>query len=378
MIRKSYWGVSASVLLVLAFFTGCSSTPATVTPAAVTTVAAMSPFAQNTTLNTTFASPFLATVTTNGTPVPGVTVTFTAPGAGAGGTFGTNNFATATTDSNGVATSPTFTANGTPGTYVVIASAASTDATALFSLSNTLEPTAIAVAGGSPQSTTFSTQFATPLSVTVLDASSKAVSGLPVTFTAPDGMFTDTDDVTTTATTNSSGVAIAAPYVASKAVTVGTYTVSATATDVTTSPAQTYTTTFTLSNTIMPATITANTGTTPQTAAVSTAFAVPLSVTVMDGSTPPVPVPNAVVTFTAPAFTLDATTMVPSAASGTFADSTTVTTTAWTDASGVATAAAFTADALAGGPYNVSATVVVNSALKSGATLSVNFALTNQ
>jgi hypothetical protein len=92
----------------------------------------------------------------------------------------------------------------------------------------------------------------------------------------------------------------------------------------------------------------------------------------MDGSDTPVPVANALVTFSAPAFTLDSSS-VPSAASGTFADSTTVTTTAWTDSSGVATAAGFTANALAGGPYNVSATVVV----KSGTTLSVNFALTN-
>ncbi len=323
-----------------------------------------------------FASTLSATVTSNGTPVSGVVVTFSAPGPGAGGNFAGATSAIGTTDANGVATSPTFTANSTVGTYNVIASAATTTSTALFFMSNTLIPQAISVAGGSPQSTTVGTQFANPLSVTVLDVNSKAVSGLPVTFsatTATDGTFTDTDDITTTATTNSSGVAVSAPFLAS-AGTPHTYTVTASATDITTTPPTTYTIPFDLSNTVQPATITANTGTTPQTAAVSTPFAVPLSVTVMDGSTPPVPVPNAVVTFTAPAYTVDSTTLVPSAASGSF-DPTNivVTATAWTDGSGVATAPAFTANSLAG-TYNVSATVVVQS----GTTLSVNFALTNQ
>jgi hypothetical protein len=339
-----------------------------VTPAAVTTLSANSPFAQDTVLNHDFTSTLSVTVTSNNMPIAGVVVTFSAPGAGAGGTFGGALSATATTDADGLATSPVFTANGTVGTYNVIASTGSTTSTALFFLSNTLVPQGITVAGGSPQSTTFSTQFANPLSVTVVDASSNAVSGLPVTFTAPDGTFTDTNDVTTTATTNASGVAVSAPYVASAAV--GTYTVTATATDLSTSTD--YSTTFDLSNTIMPATITANAGTTPQSATAGSAFGTALSVTVMDGSDTPVPVANALVTFSAPAFTLDSSS-VPSAASGTFADSTTVTTTAWTDGSGVATAAGFTANALAGGPYNVSATVVV----KSGTTLSVNFALTN-
>jgi adhesin/invasin len=380
MIGKPCWGILASTAAALALLTGCSSTPATVAPAAVTTVTANSPFAQNATLNANFAAPFSVTVTTNGTPVSGAVVTFFAPGAGAGGTFanGTNS-TTATTDANGVAVSSTFTtdtppalanpftANGTVGTYNVIASVASTTSTALFSLANTLVPAPITVAGGSPQSTTISTQFANLLAVTVNDASGKAVgAGLPVTFTAPDGTFADTEVSTTTALTNASGVATSAAYVASDVI--GTYSVTAsTASD----PA---TATFSLSNTIMPATITANTGTTPQSAAKGTDFATALSVTVMDGSTPPNPVPNAVVTFTAPAFTVDSTTLVPSAASGTFADSTTVTTTAWTDGTGVATAAAFTANDLAGGPYDVTATVVV----KSGTTLTATFSLTNQ
>jgi hypothetical protein len=370
MIRTTYWGTLASFFLAIAFLTGCSSNPATVTPAAVTTVLANTPYAQNTTLNTAFASPFSVTVTsgtlgTPGTAVSGITVTFSAPGAGAGGNFSGATSATGTTDANGVATSSAFTANGTVGTYLVIASVGTSQSTAIFTVSNTLVPQATAVAGGSPQSTTTGTQFATPLSVTVLDATSAPVTGLPVTFTAPDGFFTDTDDVTTTATTNSSGVATAAPYVASA--TVGTYTVTATPSG------SSAVATFSLSNTIKPVTITTNAGTTPQSATAGTAFGAALAVTVMDGSTPPKPVPNAVVMFAAPGYTVDSS-GVPSAASGAFTDSTTPTTTAWTDANGVATAAGFVANTLAGGPYNVSATVVVQS----GTTLSVNFSLTNQ
>jgi len=52
----------------------------------------------------------------------GVTVTFTGPSSGARGTFaGGTTTATATTNSSGVATAPTFTANGTTGTYTVTA-----------------------------------------------------------------------------------------------------------------------------------------------------------------------------------------------------------------------------------------------------------------
>jgi hypothetical protein len=51
-----------------------------------------------------------------------------------------------------------------------------------------------------------------------------------------------------------------------------------------------------------------------------------------------------------------------------------VTTTAWTNASGVATAAVFTANSKAGGPYTVTATVVVSQ----GTTLTAKFSLTNK
>src|SRR5439155_20848242 len=89
-------------------------------------------------------------------------------------------------------------------------------------------------------------------------------------------------------------------------------------------------------------TMTANAGTTPQLSRVSTAFAVPLGVTVRDAGNNPLSGVN--VTFTAPG----------SGASGIFSNSTATITVA-TNASGVASAP-FTANATTGGPYNVAAT----------------------
>jgi len=401
MIRNAYWGVLASILVALAFATGCTSTSATPPPVPITTVTIPSTAVpgQNAVVNTGYTAPLTVLVSTNGTPVVGVPVIFSAPitTTGATGIFTSSGSTsmTATTDANGLATSSgyvtpatnppslahPFVANNLPGTYIVIATTVGSTSTAQFSMFNTLQPQGITVAGGSPQSTSFSTQFNSQLAATVTHGGTSVGQGLPVTFTnaSSNGTFADTQTNTTVAITNPSGVATAAPFTADATVTGagGQYTITATTID-----NDPNSTTFTLSTTIVPATITAAGSSTPQTAAVSTPFA-PLTVTVMDGSTPPVPVGGALVVFSAPSFTVDSKTGLDSTSSGTFADSGTTTTTAWTDASGVATAAVFTANALASPtatgatsptPYNVSATVVV----KAGTTLSVNFVLTNQ
>src|SRR5260370_864831 len=101
--------------------------------------------------------------------------------------------------------------------------------------------------------------------------------------------------------------------------------------------------------------MTANAGTTPQSATVGTAFANALAVTVRDAGSNPVAGVN--VTFTAPG----------SGASGVFSNSTATITVA-TNASGVASAP-FTANTTAGGPYTVTAAAT-------GLT-TVNFSLTN-
>jgi hypothetical protein len=102
----------------------------TVTPAAAASIAVVSGSGQSATVNTAFANALVALVRDSfANPVPGVSVTFAGPLTGASGTFAstdcTSNSPTsqcvATTGANGEATSSSFTANGTTGTYNVSA-----------------------------------------------------------------------------------------------------------------------------------------------------------------------------------------------------------------------------------------------------------------
>jgi len=105
-------------------------------PATVQAVAGSTP--QSQTVASAFASPFAALVKdASGNVLSGVTVKFTAPSSGASGTFAGSRRATEsdTTNASGVATSSTFTANTTAGTYNVVGSV--TGATsANFALTN--------------------------------------------------------------------------------------------------------------------------------------------------------------------------------------------------------------------------------------------------
>jgi uncharacterized repeat protein (TIGR01451 family) len=92
---------------------------------------------QNTSVNTAFTTALKATVTESGTAKSGISVTFTAPGSGASGTFpGPSTTAVVSTDGSGVATAPTFTANAIGGSYNVIASIGTGQPTATFALTN--------------------------------------------------------------------------------------------------------------------------------------------------------------------------------------------------------------------------------------------------
>lgn len=95
--------------------------------------------AQFSPISTAFPTALQATVKDgSGNAVSGVTVTFTGPSSGAGGTFnGGGNTATAITNSTGVATASAFTADSTAGNYSVVASIAGGTGTASFSLTNT-------------------------------------------------------------------------------------------------------------------------------------------------------------------------------------------------------------------------------------------------
>ena len=79
-------------------------------------------------------------------------MTFTAPSSGASGTF--SGSSTVTTNSSGVATAPTFTANSTAGTYTVTASVAGVATPASFSLTNTSVGATGALSGVSNSNTT--------------------------------------------------------------------------------------------------------------------------------------------------------------------------------------------------------------------------------
>ena len=300
---------------------------------------------QNAIVDTAFATALQATVKdVNGNPLSGVSVTFAAPASGAGATFGGST--TVTTNTSGVATAPALTANGQAGSYTVTASVAGVSTPASFSLTNLAGPPAsVTATAGTPQSATVSTGFATALQATVKDGSGNLLSGVSVTFAAPTSGASATFGGSATVTTNASGVATAPALTANGQA--GSYTVTASVAGVST-PAS-----FSLTNLAAgPASVTATTGT-PQSATVSTGFATALQATVKDGSGNLLS--GVSVIFAAPG----------TGASATFGGSATVT----TNASGVATAPALTANGQAGS-YTVTASVA-------GVSTPASFSLTN-
>jgi uncharacterized repeat protein (TIGR01451 family) len=304
---------------------------------------------------TAFGTPLQATVRdASNVPLPDVTVTFTAPISGASGTFaGGVTTVKASANAAGVATAPAFTANGTPGAYVVTASVSGIGTPASFSLVNIGPPASIAPTAGTPQSAPAGTAFATALQATVRDAANNLLSGVTVTFTAPPSGASGTfagDGTTVMALTNAAGVATAPTFTANGIL--ASYTVNATVAGVM-NPA-----TFNLTNTPGPTALVTAVSGGGQSAAINTAFANPFVVNVKDafGNL----VPGASVTFVAPS----------SGPSGKFKTTSTITATVTTDASGIATSPMFTANGIAGGPYNVAASSTGNSS-------TAFFALTN-
>ncbi len=307
---------------------------------------------QSATVNSSFSSNLQVLVRDAGNnPVSGVTVTFTPPASGASGTFagGVN---TAVTNASGVATAPVFTANSTAGQYTVAATVVGVGTPANFTLTNLAGvPASVSATAGTPQSTQVNTAFSTGFQVTVRDSFNNVVPGVSVTFTAPitgaRGTFPGGLS-STNATTNASGIATASTFTAGTVA--GTYAVSATVGGVS-SPA-----TFSLTNTAgAPASITATAGAT-QSANINTAFATTMTATVRDAFDNPVN--GATVTFTAPT----------SGASGTFPGGL-ASVNATTNASGIASAPAFTANSTAGA-YAVNASV-------SGVGTPAQYSLTN-
>ncbi|SDR09609.1 Ig-like domain (group 1) [Pseudovibrio sp. Tun.PSC04-5.I4] len=310
------------------------------TVGAAATITADSGSPQDAVISTAFANPLVVTVLDSGTnPVPNVVVTFTAPSNGASLS---SDVQTETTDAAGQI-SFIVTANSTVGAYTVEASVVGGATTADFSLTNTVGAAATITAdSGSPQDAVISTAFANPLVVTVLDSGTNPVPNVVVTFTAPSNGASLSSDVQTETTDAAGQIS----FIVTANSTVGAYTVEASVVGGAT------TADFSLTNTVgAAATITADSGS-PQDAVISTAFANPLVVTVLDSGTNPVP--NVVVTFTAPS---NGASLDPA------------TDTAITNASGVASLDV-TANSTSGGPYTVNASVGV-------VTETADFSLTN-
>ena len=131
----------------------------------------------------------VALANTNGCPltsaVPGVPVTFSAPASGASGTFASSGSSSVTvgSDASGMASGAMFSANGSAGSYTIVASSAYGSVS--FAMTNTAAgiPAALKVVGRTSQSATVSTRFEHPLEVRLLDANGSALASVSVTFT---------------------------------------------------------------------------------------------------------------------------------------------------------------------------------------------------
>jgi len=229
--------LTGNVTATLTLTTNDSANPSTVFmlqgtgTLAAASIAATGGTPQSATVNTAFTAPLAVTVTdVTGAPVAGVTVTFTAPVTGPGGTFagGVN---TATTGANGVATSAVLTANATVGPFTATATVPGVDSSATFSLTNAAAapPASITATSGTPQSATINNPFAAPLVVSVQTAAGAPVSGAIILFDTPEasganGTF-PSGAVSATATTNAKGQATSPILTANNFA--GSYTVTA-------------------------------------------------------------------------------------------------------------------------------------------------------
>jgi adhesin/invasin len=287
---RSAW--STWLVGILAFGTACfaAGVPASITP--VNGATPVTP--QSTPVGTQFPQTLTFVVKdAANNPLPGISVTLSAPSTGPSGFFfGGSHSITVTTASDGFAI-PTFTANNLPGSYTVFASTFGANFQVIstsFFLTNTGPPAIITPSPGTTPQSTAVNQFFQPLKVLVTDAVNNHLAGVSVTFVAPSSgpsgfMLGGT---TFTNTTDASGNVFVAFQ--ANSIVGGPYVVTATAGSLSTS--------FSLTNVAPPASITPLPGTTPQTTRFGTNFPQPLGVKAADASNNPVP--GVVVTFTAP------------------------------------------------------------------------------
>jgi protocatechuate 3,4-dioxygenase beta subunit len=298
-------------------------------------IAATGTSSQSAAVNAQYAQTLQARVTdADGNPVQGAAVSFSiVPGpTGAGASF-LGGQPQATTDSDGIATSPPLLANGSAGRFAAVASTDGLASVATFSLDNHAATTTLAALAHDPAATV-NTQYRERLVARVLDANGQPVEGATVTFgvDAAGGSFVG-GGTQATALSDANGIATAPALVASK--TAGTFTATATAPGA--QPVR-----YALTNRAgAPYAIVAGAASGTATT-VGSRVAIPLAVTVTDkdGNA----VPHATVVFAAPKH----------GASGTFGKARRAH--ARTNAKGIAVAPTFTANGTVGG-YIVTATV---------------------
>jgi adhesin/invasin len=307
---------SYQLVATAASFTSAQSSPFTITVANPASIAVSGGTPQSATISTAFAQPLAVVVRdASGNPISGATVTFSMPASGASATLSAMQ---ATTDTSGHA-SVTATANVIAGSYMVKASAPGVASTASFELTNIAAGAENLAFVQQPASTTAGS-IISAVSVKLTDSGGNPLRGAAVMLSAQGGSGTlqgtvaGTTDITGAATFNDLAITVT-----------GTYQLKATAGGLSA-----------LSNTfqITPATATNITvfDGSGQTAAVGTAYVTPLRASVQDALGNPVP--NAPVTFQAPA----------TGASVTFAGPATV----MANAMGIAAAPTATANGTAG------------------------------
>jgi hypothetical protein len=141
---------------------------------------------QHAIVNGPYPQPLQARVTdASGNPVQGATVSFSilSGSTGASASFLSGAQAAATTDSNGLATSPPVVANGTPGRFTAVASTDGLAAVANYTLDNRAAAETLTAASGSAHSASIDSRYARPLTARLHDAGGQPIEGAAVTFT---------------------------------------------------------------------------------------------------------------------------------------------------------------------------------------------------
>ncbi len=256
MNRKIHSSIAIAIASILAFtttafFVGCGSS-STPPPASIAIAAQSGGYITPQPVGNPFGT-FSVLVNSNGSPLSGASVTFTAPST-ADGTFMSNGTAseTQTTDSNGIATSSTFTAGTTVGSYNVTAATSGAATPATFALTSSVKPAPTITPTPVSEYVTVSTTYAA-LTATVTDTDGNPVPDVQVTFTAntgatgATGTFTSTGNNIEIQTTGANGKAVSTDLVANA--TAGGFTVTASSGTLT--PA-----TFHLTNTAVGTTVT--------------------------------------------------------------------------------------------------------------------------